>query len=738
MTTRIRIAPHVRMAGASCLLVLGAATASYASTAVEAQDIPVLRPAQADYAKICVPPTRLAIPTAVDWSRWTPDSKGASPAEALAFARETLSARATDDDNDIARRVLESLVKSVPAERAAALYELAAADLAGTNTATEQTVKRLRRALALGYRRAAMLLGPIYENGLAGQAVDLAQAELFYKLAVQARLEGGALKLAALATQKRRPEEARQWIALAQQMMGARLGAGDCSQLSAMATLYLDGKLLPRSPTIAAEWLEAARVAGDARASRLLGELLLSGDGVPQDIARGLALLEAAADGGDLASIVALGRWYRGDYGATPDPQRARALFERAAAAVPPDTTALMELARAYRDGLGGAPDAAAAERTFARAADLGSVAAIRELAGLAFNSDPPQVERALGLLRKAAAARDLAAAAMLGRWLLSHSFTPDALAEGVDWLGKAAAQGHVGSAKALARHHAARLDMAAAARYWQMAADMEDPEALVELAALRFRGAVPATGDGPERLMQRALAASETQPWGFVAVGRALRSGWLGQPDAAAGFAMFRRAADRDDPSGLRETGEALAVGDGTERDAAEGWRLLEKASNMGDAGARIALARGLAAGWFGDPDPEGARERLEAAATAGVPGAFGELGSLYSRGAFGDVDPAAAVEWWRKAAMAGDAEAMRELANAHAIGFGADIDPRESVAWLERAAGRGDPDAMRRLAYAYHAGVGVEPDKAKAEHWTTMARFSAPLPTVEEPVAQ
>ncbi len=706
--------------GFSAISLAALAMTSLEAGAIDATDLPVLRPPAADYGSICNAEKAPATSSA-DLAAWSPKSTAVSTTEAHAYAREVLS-EPESGDTELALALLRKLASSASRERAAALYDLASYDLTHEPAESAVIVERLRESLALGYGRAALMLGQIHERGLAGQPKDPDKARLFYKLTVQSKIEDGALKLAQLARSAGQQDEAVRWLVLAQQMMAFRLADADCSQLLQMAKLYTDGALLPRAPSIAAEWLEAARKAGSAKASRLLGQMLLTGDGLPRDRVRALAMLEEAAAAGDLSARLVLGRFYRGDFGGAPDWPQAIATFKDATDAAPNYPGALLEFGRTLRDSPAELRDLEAAANMLRRAIDAGSVLALRELGGMLLLGDADAAAEGLRLLTAGANRDDPAAAVILGRWLLDHSREAGDRAAAWKWLRMAAASGNVGAAKTLARSLTAQGEFAAAGPYWRQAADHGDAEAFVELAALQQEGRFDA-GRGADELLGDAMAASEANPFGFVVLARALRDGRFGEPDRGAAYALFRRAAEKGEPIGLREAGVALATGDGVGRAPAEGRLLLEAAADRGDFMAPVLLARGLVAGWFGEPAPNDAQSLLERAASEGSTPAALELAGFHSRGAFGPIGEGEAVEWWRVAAAAGEVEAMRSLANAYALGFGVPADLRHAADWLERAAALGDRESMYRLAYIYDAGVGVDADPTKADHWMRSA---------------
>jgi len=699
------------------------------SPSANAAEIYVLMPPEKDYATICSQSDAASSMAGadVDWASWSADAPAVPAAEALAHARDIL-AEPSRGEVGVALALLKKLADGAGRERAAALYELSTYYLYNASPDASAVVDGLRRSLALGYGRAAVILGEIYELGLVGQAQDLAKAQVFYKLAVQSRVEDGALKLAELARRTGRQAEAVQWLVLAQQMMAFRLSNGDCSQLLEIAKLYLNGVLLPRAPDVGARWLEAAHAAGYSKASRLLGEMLLLPGEQIRDVERGLGLLSSAADAGDVEALLVIGRFLRGDFGDAPNWREALVAFEKSAAAVPPNPGAFLELGRTLRDGPAGVRDMAAAEASFRKAVEARSLPALREFGVMQLDGDPADVAEGLQLLRMAAKERDLTAAASLGRWLVERSVTDGERAEGVTWLKSAADAGHGGAAKTLARLYSRQMNFAAAGPYWKQVAEDGDPEAFVELAALKQSGRFDA-GQDIDQLLGGALAASESNSFGFVLVGRAIRDGRFGEPDRSAAFKLFERAADAGDPIGLREAGLALASGDGVRRDQETSRSMLQRASGAGDQIATVLLARGLIAGWFGETDVEGARRALEQAANGGSGPAALELAGFYSRGAFGAIDQEMAVKWWLVAAAANEIEAMRSLANAYGLGFGVDSDLAKSVDWLERAAAMGDAESMHRLAYIYRAGVGVQANASKADHWSSKLAANASL---------
>lgn len=237
-------------------------------------------------------------------------------------------------------------------------------------------------------------------------------------------------------------------------------------------------------------------------------------------------------------------------------------------------------------------------------------------------------------------------------------------------------------------------------------------PRAASLLAALYEDGR--GTGqDRAEALRWYRVAAEQGQPEAMAALGRLL----LQEPGPEAresAWKWLRQAAQMDDRDGQYHLGWLLAQ-PGSTRDEAQAWQLFAKAAAQGHVGAQVAAAVQLLAGRGVGKDEKAAAGWLQRAAARQDPVAHYLLARMREGGSA--ADRAAARDSYRIAATAGHREAQFALATLLAKSE-AEADRREAVDWFARAHAAGHRTATNSLGEIYRDGIGVLPqlDKARA----------------------
>jgi TPR repeat protein len=663
----------------------------------------------------------------VDWQKWRPGAAGVPAAAALDFGRSVVDGGDARQLLPVAEDILERLVLPSSPVQPEALAVLAELHLRSQPPRRKPAIALLKRSLQLEYWPAATRLGDLHADGDLNTPADAETAAFYYKLAVQAEDDDGALALARLERRAGKIEAARRWAATAQQLMVTRLHRGACDRYRKLGDFFSQGVLREPAFEAAIAWYEAGWRNGDLAAGLALSKLLLRADSHANRRRAIEVLTEASVKGAQDATLM-LARIHRGDFGGEPDPETAFALLKQASANQHRDLDAVTELARAYRDGMGVAPNRELAITLLSDAVIGGSGAAAHDLASILLASEAPgDVQRGLEILEKVASEGNIPAAANLGAWLLNNPIDGHLQWEkALAWLDRAVAAEHAGGTKVMARFLTRAGQPGRAATLWRRLANLDDVEALVALARIDGDLSKRPLDERPEQLIKRAFRQVAVAPEQLVLLGRAVRDGIAGPPAPEQAFALFERAADLRQPAGQYEAAHALLHGRGVKRDVDAAHALLVSAGGQAYQPANVDLALGLAKGWFGPRDKTSARQSLEAMANAGVKEAARRLADLYASGLFSEFgitnrsDVDAALRLWRRGAELGDTLSMTALADAFASGFAGKPEPKKALSWLKSAAQHGDIEAARRVGAIYLAKLGPDAhDDAEAGPW-------------------
>lgn len=245
---------------------------------------------------------------------------------------------------------------------------------------------------------------------------------------------------------------------------------GDPLGMVNLGSAYADGALVPGNLPEARKWLERAADGGSVLAMRTLAERYESGRGFAQNDREAFAWYSRAAAAGDGDSMNALALFYVRGRAVPRDPHKAAEWAKRGAALGHPAAT--QNYALSLWEGWDGVKNQALGVEQFRVAAKLG-----RPEAFLA-----------------------------IGRAYYAGHGVPKNLAEALSWYREAVKQGNLYAHKDIAQMYergegGLPKDRAEAIRNYRKAAEINDPEALARLKALK------ATRHDPEEV-QRLLAA--------------------------------------------------------------------------------------------------------------------------------------------------------------------------------------------------------------------------------------
>lgn len=263
--------------------------------------------------------------------------------------------------------------------------------------------------------------------------------------------------------------------------------------------------------------------------------------------------LEARYTGGDRSAAANLAQLYAAD-APLADPTRERRWLERAAPEHDASASALGQI-------LIDQGQTEAGQRWIFRAADRGHAGSQAAAARLLFDSsDPAQRSRGETYARRAAAQGHEGAKLALGRLLTDGEHSPEATAEGLEFLRIAADSGNV----------------------WAQS----------ELGNRLLEGNARIPRDAEAGLAYLARAAENGHSGAMLTYARALLAGQGVAPDPGEGAYWLRQAAEAEHQWAQLELGRRLLRGDGMTADPGEGRLWLERAAAQGNAPAGRELA--------------------------------------------------------------------------------------------------------------------------------------------------
>ncbi len=352
----------------------------------------------------------------------------------------------------------------------------------------------------------------------------------------------------------------------------------------------------------AVKWIQRGHDAGHILCTDELAGFYESGQlGLKQDTAKAVVLMKSAVERGSYISMMVLAQDYLEGYcDLAKNPAEASKIF---AAALPimqrnaalGDARSKYWLARIYRNGYAGTDkDVNKSVSLVREAAEGGNAAAMSTLARFLLNgADGVTVNKAEGLrwLRKSVEARS-----PIGMWRLAHLIRDGAIDDQdtyITWLERAhergcplasldLAEAYENGSDRLPKDHARALQLYAAA------ADGGDDNAMVCLGAF-------ATHPGKEHDLAAAAAwfqraAALDNPTALVTLARMHRmgEGGLEKSDTKAA-ALLQRAVDLNDPQAMVDLAHLYASGlGGLPEDPARARDLVNKAAELGNEEAK------------------------------------------------------------------------------------------------------------------------------------------------------
>jgi len=234
-------------------------------------------------------------------------------------------------------------------------------------------------------------------------------------------------------------------------------------------------------------------------------------------------------------------------------------------------------------------------------------------------------------------------------------------------------------------------------------------------------------------------LAANGGDREALYALGQVYLDG-LGVPkDAAKAAELFRKAADADQPSAARELGYLLLQGKGVDKNPMLAAAFLRRAAGVGDMDAQYTLAGLYMDGVGVVADDKQAARWFAAAGRNGHVGAEVEYAIMLANGRGVAKDAAQAARWFNRAAELDNPVAQLRLARMLADGEGVDANFADAARWYLIAKDHGLEDDHMQAWFDKLDPEAQKAARAAADQWarlkhgnfqTAMAPSSSPAP--------
>jgi len=238
--------------------------------------------------------------------------------------------------------------------------------LAAMKAFKKEDVPELERKAEAGDREAQLMLGAIYQEGLAVE-INFVTAVFWYRKAAE---QGHPMAQNSMGLSYRDGRGVAQDRAEALRWMHKAAGQNYAQAQCNIGWAYYRGLGVPADANEAIKWYRTAMAQGYACAQVLLGIAFLEGKGVSQDPKQATELFRKAAEQGDAKGQLYLAISYDSGSGIKLDHAEAARWYR--AAAEQKDLAAMFALAMSYHNGEGVPKSAEEAEKWFRSASDAG------------------------------------------------------------------------------------------------------------------------------------------------------------------------------------------------------------------------------------------------------------------------------------------------------------------------------------------------------------------------------
>ncbi|MBE7731960.1 tetratricopeptide repeat protein [Devosia faecipullorum] len=347
-------------------------------------------------------------------------------------------------------------------------------------------------------------------------------------------------------------------------------------------------------------------------------------------------------------------------------------------------------------------------------AADAGIVDAQVQFANLVRRGGhgaPPDAQRALDLLEKAAKTGDASAVLTLGSFVLDTQLGAAGRDRALDLLQNSADAGNINAANLLGglylQGRGVPIDPERALEYFEMGLIVGNTPAMVSMGDLYRSGA---SGIAPDPGKALALY-NHAGTLGYAVASRRVADMYLNgegvsaSPETAIG--MLEEQAGKGDPQAYLALADYNLRGEIIPVNLTNALAYLEKAVASGNATALLRLGDLYRLGAVGlAPDPGKALEYYNRAIELGAPGAERYAGNLYLDLNQPFASPSRGIELLKTAASKGDATAAIRLGDLYSVNDLVQADYDTSKAYFEMALGFGNSNAILDLAQALVSG--------------------------------
>lgn len=259
------------------------------------------------------------------------------------------------------------------------------------------------------------------------------------------------------------------------------------------------------------------------------------------------------------------------------------------------------------------------------------------------------------------------------------------------------------------------------ATRFYQIAGNLGNPDALLKLGELYLNGdLISADPEKAFDYFQKAAAlGSETAS---VNIGMMMINGNGTAHDVSGGMSRLFEAAENGNGQALMALGNIFRTGEaeGIQPDPGRSFAYFERAAAEGNTAAALIVARMMIDGEGVSADPEEGYGIVRSLHQAGDPGARLLMGDLLLKGIpeVLSADAEKAYEVYGLAARDGSTTARVQVALMQIHGQGVAQDVTSGLRVLQEMAGNGDAPAAFKLGQLYeHGQIGaVAADPAKA----------------------
>ncbi|RYD37207.1 MAG: sel1 repeat family protein [Verrucomicrobiaceae bacterium] len=382
------------------------------------------------------------------------------------------------------------------------------------------------------------------------------------------------------------------------------------------------------------------------------------------------------------------------------------------------NAAALFALGYMHQHGLGVDASAMASETFYRQAAKLGNVAAMHNLAVLLV-ARPGSVAEGTEWLTKAAEKGSGRAALAMGRLITDGPNAKTQAADAESWFRKAVQAPELKEEAAFTL--AVFLDPTLTgtdARSKEGRKFLESSaEAGYQPAVLALSDALLRTKEGARavEVLKKGDAAGSTEATFRLASlnfeGRVIPA------NPVEALRLYTKAAEAGHPAACNQLASLYQAGKGgVAADPVKAWEWFLKAATlglpMGQFNAGVCLEDGLGVA----KNPAGACQWYCQSALSGYAPAQNRLGLRYQEGQGVLKDPVAARAWLREAAMQGFEAAMLNYASMLAGGQGGPRDIPNAVTLYKSLAGKNHPDALHGLGLLMESGLAGPADPPRA----------------------